>query len=192
MVQIWRSGTTRSSFVSGCGVVVDDSCIARQKQFWCLTLAFCSCSMLNAASSSLRSRGAGSAEVLGPLCQEIFEGSMLSEVDIASCSLTHSAHIMASRLTRSAPSMAALSALESALASFRISQPSIGAVAKRHASHQAQGRANGAKDGPGKRLGAKKTGGQYVVPGNIIFRQRGTLWFPGDNCFMVSAQKIFL
>lgn len=85
-------------------------------------------------------------------------------------------------LIRPAPSMAALSALESALASFRISTPTIG---KRHASHQAQGRANGAKDGPGKRLGAKKTAGQYVVPGNIIFKQRGTSWFPGDNCFMV-------
>lgn len=84
-------------------------------------------------------------------------------------------------LIRPAPSMAALSALESALASFRISTPTIG---KRHASHQAQGRANGAKDGPGKRLGAKKTAGQYVVPGNIIFKQRGTSWFPGDNCFM--------
>ncbi|KAF1962582.1 hypothetical protein CC80DRAFT_488004 [Byssothecium circinans] len=52
----------------------------------------------------------------------------------------------------------------------------------RHASHQAQGRANGAKDGPGKRLGAKKSGGEYVIPGNIIFRQRGTMWFPGENC----------
>ncbi|KAF2646867.1 hypothetical protein P280DRAFT_387493 [Massarina eburnea CBS 473.64] len=52
----------------------------------------------------------------------------------------------------------------------------------RHASHQAQGRANGAKDGPGKRLGAKKSGGEYVIPGNIIFRQRGTGWFPGENC----------
>lgn len=152
-------------------------------------------SVLNAVSSPLKSRGARSAEVLGPFCQEIIEGSMLSEVDIfdiASCIHTHILHIMASRLTRSAPSMAALSALESALASFRFSQPSIGAVAKRHASHQAQGRANGAKDGPGKRLGAKKTGGQYVVPGNIIFRQRGTLWFPGDNCFMVSARRIFI
>jgi len=29
----------------------------------------------------------------------------------------------------------------------------------RHSAHQAQGRANGAKDGPGKRLGAKKSGG---------------------------------
>lgn len=24
----------------------------------------------------------------------------------------------------------------------------------------------------------------YVIPGNIIFRQRGTLWFPGENCSM--------
>ncbi|KAF2871162.1 ribosomal L27 protein-domain-containing protein [Massariosphaeria phaeospora] len=52
----------------------------------------------------------------------------------------------------------------------------------RHASHQSQGRANGAKQGPGKRLGAKKSGGEYVIPGNIIFRQRGTMWFPGENC----------
>ncbi|KAH4854539.1 hypothetical protein HBI30_151280 [Parastagonospora nodorum] len=52
----------------------------------------------------------------------------------------------------------------------------------RYASHQSQGRANGAKDGPGKRLGAKKSGGEYVIPGNIIFRQRGTAWFPGENC----------
>jgi len=33
-------------------------------------------------------------------------------------------------------------------------------------------------------LGAKKSGGEYVVPGNILFKQRGTLWFPGDNCSM--------
>jgi large subunit ribosomal protein L27 len=34
----------------------------------------------------------------------------------------------------------------------------------RHASHQSQGRANGAKDGPGKRLGAKKSGGTIIPP----------------------------
>lgn len=34
----------------------------------------------------------------------------------------------------------------------------------RHATHQAQGRANGAKDGPGKRLGAKKAGGMELRP----------------------------
>ena len=33
-----------------------------------------------------------------------------------------------------------------------------------HSAHQAQGRANGAKDGPGKRLGAKKSGGIHQFP----------------------------
>jgi hypothetical protein len=87
------------------------------------------------------------------------------------------------------PSRAALSALESALSSFRISQrtiPALTSALRRHASHQAQGRANKAADGAGKRLGAKKTAGEYVVTGNILYRQRGTVWHPGDNCFMVS------
>ncbi|KAK2748977.1 54S ribosomal protein L2 mitochondrial [Myotisia sp. PD_48] len=56
----------------------------------------------------------------------------------------------------------------------------------RYASHNSQG--SGANkhsaNRPGRRLGAKKTGGQYVVPGNIIFKQRGTKWFPGENCGM--------
>ncbi|KAH8592867.1 ribosomal L27 protein-domain-containing protein [Bisporella sp. PMI_857] len=61
----------------------------------------------------------------------------------------------------------------------------------RHASHAQQGAVNKAKDGPGKRLGAKKSGEQYVIPGNIIFRQRGTLWFPGDNCAMGRDHTIY-
>ncbi|QDS68898.1 hypothetical protein FKW77_007898 [Venturia effusa] len=61
----------------------------------------------------------------------------------------------------------------------------------RHASHQAQGRANGPKNSPGRRLGAKKSGEQFVVPGNIIFRQRGTKWFPGENCDMGRDHTIF-
>ncbi|PSR87124.1 ribosomal L27 protein-domain-containing protein [Coniella lustricola] len=32
-----------------------------------------------------------------------------------------------------------------------------------------------------KKLGAKRTGDQYVIPGNIIFKQRGTIWHPGEN-----------
>ncbi|KAK7740994.1 54S ribosomal protein L2 mitochondrial [Cytospora paraplurivora] len=32
-----------------------------------------------------------------------------------------------------------------------------------------------------KKLGAKKSGDQYVVTGNIIFKQRGTMWHPGEN-----------
>ncbi|KAH0565870.1 hypothetical protein GP486_000727 [Trichoglossum hirsutum] len=61
----------------------------------------------------------------------------------------------------------------------------------RHATHKAQGSVNGGKDGPGKRLGAKKSGEQYVIPGNIIFRQRGTLWFPGENCGMGRDHTIY-
>jgi hypothetical protein len=90
-----------------------------------------------------------------------------------------------------APSMATLAVLESALSGLRISTPAAtgSQVWRRHASHQAQGRANKAADGAGKRLGAKKSGGEYVVPGNILFKQRGTLWFPGDNCSMVCSRK---
>ncbi|RPA86327.1 hypothetical protein BJ508DRAFT_358425 [Ascobolus immersus RN42] len=54
----------------------------------------------------------------------------------------------------------------------------------RPATHKASRPANKAKDGPGKRLGAKKTAGTFVRPGQIIYRQRGTLWFPGENCDM--------
>lgn len=61
----------------------------------------------------------------------------------------------------------------------------------RHATHGAQGRANGPKNGPGKRLGAKKTGDEYVIPGNIIFRQRGTNWHPGHNVGMGRDHTIF-
>ena len=98
-------------------------------------------------------------------------------------------HIQQTARSMRVPSFAAIAALESALSSLWISSEPISRAGlidgRRNASHQAQGRANGAKQGPGKRLGAKKTGGQYVVPGNILFKQRGTHWFPGDGCFMV-------
>ena len=64
-------------------------------------------------------------------------------------------------------------------------------VLSRNAHHAAEGRANGAKDGPGKRLGAKKGATELVVPGNIIFRQRGTEWFPGENCDIGRDHTIF-
>ncbi|KAI5309512.1 54S ribosomal protein L2 mitochondrial, partial [Ascosphaera atra] len=72
----------------------------------------------------------------------------------------------------------------------RVFAPGVAQV--RHAGHNAQGRANaGTKNGPGKRLGAKKASGQYVVPGNIIFRQRGTVWYPGENCGVGRDHSIF-
>nr|POE72833.1 54s ribosomal protein l2, mitochondrial [Quercus suber] len=82
--------------------------------------------------------------------------------------------------TGRAPSTATLVVLQNALSGLRVSSPSISQAIKRNASHQAQGRANGAKDGPGKRLGAKKTGGEYVIPGNILFKQRGYVRYYRD------------
>lgn len=35
-----------------------------------------------------------------------------------------------------------------------------------------------------KKMGAKKTGDQYVLPGNIIYKQRGTIWHPGENTIL--------
>ncbi|CAG8959344.1 hypothetical protein HYFRA_00013115 [Hymenoscyphus fraxineus] len=61
----------------------------------------------------------------------------------------------------------------------------------RYASHAQQGAVNKGKDGAGKRLGAKRSGEQYVIPGNIIFRQRGTHWFPGENCAMGRDHTIY-
>ena len=69
--------------------------------------------------------------------------------------------------------------------------PFLTPIFARNASHSTEGRANGAKQGPGKRLGAKKGASELVVPGNIIFRQRGTHWFPGDNCDMGRDHTIF-
>ena len=43
------------------------------------------------------------------------------------------------------------------------------------------GSSSNGRDTIGKRLGIKKFGGQHVVPGNIIVRQRGTKWHPGKN-----------
>ena len=102
---------------------------------------------------------------------------------------------MAPNVLNRVPSIAALAVLESALATLRISNPTLPTLSttfKRHASHASQGRANGPKNGPGKRLGAKKLAGEYVIPGNILYKQRGTLWFPGDNCYLVSRANIYL
>jgi hypothetical protein len=52
----------------------------------------------------------------------------------------------------------------------------------RHASHQAQGRANGPKNGAGKRLGAKKTGGMQLIILAVVRRrlmmEQNNLWCP--------------
>ncbi|PIR31985.1 MAG: 50S ribosomal protein L27 [Alphaproteobacteria bacterium CG11_big_fil_rev_8_21_14_0_20_44_7] len=52
------------------------------------------------------------------------------------------------------------------------------------AHHKAGGSTRNGRDTEGKRLGIKKFGGEAVIPGNIILRQRGTKWHPGTNVCM--------
>jgi large subunit ribosomal protein L27 len=49
------------------------------------------------------------------------------------------------------------------------------------AHKKAGGSSRNGRDSKGRRLGVKKFGGQIVVPGNILVRQRGTKFFPGEN-----------
>ena len=49
------------------------------------------------------------------------------------------------------------------------------------ATKKAGGSSKNGRDSAGRRLGIKKYGGQLVIPGNIIARQRGTKWHPGSN-----------
>lgn len=49
------------------------------------------------------------------------------------------------------------------------------------AHKKGQGSTQNNRDSAGRRLGVKKAGGEAVVPGNIIIRQRGTKFHPGKN-----------
>ena len=52
------------------------------------------------------------------------------------------------------------------------------------ATKKAGGSSRNGRDSAGRRLGVKKYGGEQVIPGNIIVRQRGTKIFPGENVGM--------
>jgi large subunit ribosomal protein L27 len=49
------------------------------------------------------------------------------------------------------------------------------------AHKKAGGSSRNGRDSEGRRLGVKKFGGEAVVPGNILVRQRGTKFHPGNN-----------
>ena len=53
------------------------------------------------------------------------------------------------------------------------------------------GSSRNGRDSAGRRLGVKKFGGEAVVPGNIIIRQRGTKWKPGTNVGVGRHHTIF-
>ena len=49
------------------------------------------------------------------------------------------------------------------------------------AHKKGQGSSRNGRDSKAKRLGVKKFGGERVIPGNILIRQRGTKWHPGKG-----------
>lgn len=59
------------------------------------------------------------------------------------------------------------------------------------AHKKAGGSSRNGRDSAGRRLGIKKFGGQSVIPGNIIARQRGTKWHPGENVGLGKDHTIF-
>ena len=59
------------------------------------------------------------------------------------------------------------------------------------AHKKAGGSSRNGRDSAGRRLGVKKFGGEHVISGNIIVRQRGTKWHPGDNVGMGRDHTIF-
>ena len=59
------------------------------------------------------------------------------------------------------------------------------------AQTKAGGSSRNGRDSEGRRLGVKKFGGEAVIPGNIIIRQRGTKWHPGENVGIGKDHTIF-
>ena len=59
------------------------------------------------------------------------------------------------------------------------------------ATKKAGGSSRNGRDSAGRRLGVKKGDGQYVIPGNIIVRQRGTKIHPGRNVGLGKDHTIF-
>jgi large subunit ribosomal protein L27 len=59
------------------------------------------------------------------------------------------------------------------------------------AHKKAGGSSRNGRDSDGRRLGVKKFGGEQVVGGNIIVRQRGTKWHPGRNVGMGKDHTLF-
>jgi large subunit ribosomal protein L27 len=59
------------------------------------------------------------------------------------------------------------------------------------AHKKAGGSSRNGRDSAGRRLGVKKFGGEAVVPGNILVRQRGTKFYPGRNVGMGKDHTLF-
>ena len=59
------------------------------------------------------------------------------------------------------------------------------------AHKKAGGSSRNGRDSPGQRLGVKLFGGQKITAGNVIVRQRGTQFHPGENVGMGKDHTLF-
>ncbi|MBF0368052.1 MAG: 50S ribosomal protein L27 [Magnetococcales bacterium] len=59
------------------------------------------------------------------------------------------------------------------------------------AHKKAGGSSRNGRDSAGRRLGVKRYGGQEVIPGNILVRQRGTKFYPGNGVGMGRDHTLF-
>ena len=59
------------------------------------------------------------------------------------------------------------------------------------AHKKAGGSSRNGRDSDGRRLGVKKFGGEAVLGGNILVRQRGTKWHAGQNVGMGTDHTLF-
>ena len=59
------------------------------------------------------------------------------------------------------------------------------------AHKKAGGSSRNGRDSAGRRLGLKSTGGEIVLAGNILARQRGTKWHPGTNVGLGKDHTLF-
>ena len=59
------------------------------------------------------------------------------------------------------------------------------------AHKKAGGSSRNGRDSAGRRLGVKCFGGEQVIPGNIIVRQRGTKYYPGANVGIGKDHTLF-
>jgi large subunit ribosomal protein L27 len=59
------------------------------------------------------------------------------------------------------------------------------------AHKKGQGSSRNGRDSCAQRLGVKKYGGEFVIAGNILMRQRGTRMHPGDNVGLGRDHTLF-
>ncbi|WFC99295.1 54S ribosomal protein L2 mitochondrial [Malassezia yamatoensis] len=59
-----------------------------------------------------------------------------------------------------------------------------GSIQTRNSAKRGGGTTKNNRNSAGRRLGVKRSGSTFVYPGEIIMRQRGTLWHPGENVMM--------